>query len=248
MTHPKAAIGAPRDRQYVLAADPTPEVGSRGGAARVGDLGPRRPAIARQLDPVGGGHVDRVASDHDAVGRDVLPLGAELLELPVRPGLAAVGRQAPAVPHRAVPDLAVGSETERLHVVEGDRPRRRVGRVLQLLPAAGSPLEHEHPLPIRAHPDRVVGRAGDGEHVGIRGLGEIRPGSRRRRPPAGSARLVQPIGDRARAGALTIGPAPAMDSRRSPTVRLLAGLAITLSANTPSATTESPSRRRATPA
>src|SRR5207245_1502619 len=78
----------------------------------VGDRRPGRAAIPRQLDAVGGAHVHGVAPRDDAVGRDVLPRGAELFELPVRPGLAAVGRQAPPVPHGAVPDLALRAEPE----------------------------------------------------------------------------------------------------------------------------------------
>src|SRR2546429_534207 len=83
---------------------------------------PGRPPIRRQLDPVGRAHVHGVAPRDDAVGRDVLPLGAELLELPVGPGLAAVGREAPPVPYRAVPDLPVRPERESVYEIEGNRP------------------------------------------------------------------------------------------------------------------------------
>src|SRR5437667_286479 len=122
--------------------------------------GPTGPAaIPRQLDAVGGAHVHGVAPRDDAVGRDVLPRGAELFELPVRPGLAAVGRQAPPVPHRAVPDLAPRAEPEGVDEVEGNRPGGGVARVLQLLPAPGSMPDHEDPLAICAEPKRLVGRA-----------------------------------------------------------------------------------------
>src|SRR5256885_625203 len=122
-------------------------------------------AIPRQLDPVGRAHVHGVAPGDDAVGRDVLPFGAELLELPVGPGLAAVGRQAPPIPDRAVPDFPVRPECEGVYEVEGNRPRGRVARVLDLLPAPRSLPQDEDPLPVRADPEGVVGPPGQSEHV-----------------------------------------------------------------------------------
>src|SRR6059036_3685917 len=119
-----------------------------------------------------------VAPRDDAVGRDVLPRGAELFELPVRPGLAAVGRQAPPVPHGAVPDLGPRAEPEGVHEVEGNRPGGGVARVLQLLPAPGSLPEHEDPLAVGTDPHRLVGRASDREHVDTK-AGRVREGGER---------------------------------------------------------------------
>ena len=174
MAGPQTAVGAAGQRQHVLAAQPAPGVGCRDRAGRVGDLRPGRAAIPRQLDAVGGAHIHGVAPRDDAVGRDVLPLGAELLELPVGPCLAAVGRQAPPVPHRAVPDFPVGTESEGMDEIEGNRPRGRVIRVLELFPAPGPSAQHEDALPIGPDPDGVVGRASQREHVHAeaRGVGE----------------------------------------------------------------------------
>src|SRR5204863_1476142 len=125
----------------------------------------------------------------------------------------------------------------------------------QLLPAAGSPTEHEQPLPIRAHPDRFVRRPGDGEHVdtGAGRVGERGEGLRAnetRRPEQNESR--EHCGLRiCDCGFARVGPGCAA----SPELRLANPHSairnpqlLTLSANTPSATTESPSRRRATPA
>src|SRR3989475_783301 len=132
VSRPQTAVGTTGERQHVLAAQPAPEMRRRECAGRVADLRPGGAVVPGQLDAVGGAHVHRVAPCDDAVRRDVLPLGAELLELPAGPGLAAVRRQAPPVPHRAVPDLPVRPESEGVHEIEGNRPCGRVARMLQL--------------------------------------------------------------------------------------------------------------------
>ena len=58
--------------------------------------------------------------------RHVLPFGAELVVGPAPPGLPAVQRQAPSVPHGAVPDLAPRPEAEGVHEVPGERAGRGV--------------------------------------------------------------------------------------------------------------------------
>src|SRR3989441_13265220 len=105
----------------------------RSCAQRIRDLEPPDPAVPRELDAVGRGDVDGVAARHDPVGRDVLPFGPELREIPVGPRRTAVGRQPPAVPHRAVPDLAPGAESERVHEIPRDGVGARVARVPDLL-------------------------------------------------------------------------------------------------------------------
>src|SRR5204862_2437658 len=126
---------------------------------------PARATFPRKLDAIGGAIIHGVAPRDDSVGRKVLPLRAELLELPVGPCLAAVCRQTPPIPHRAVPDFPVGTEPEGMDEIEGNRPRGRVVRMLDLLPAPGPSAQHEDALPIGPDPDGVVGRASQCEHV-----------------------------------------------------------------------------------
>src|SRR6266550_1754179 len=97
-THPTPAESGARARTRAGAGNsvqlrpPSHDVLGRRCTGRIGDLGPGGPTVPGQFDPVGRADVHRVAARRDAVGGDVLPLGAELLDLPVGPRLAAVGR------------------------------------------------------------------------------------------------------------------------------------------------------------
>src|SRR5256886_7479962 len=62
-------------------------------------------------------------------------------------------------------DFPVGTESEGMDEIEGNRPRGRVVRMLELLPAPGPSAQHEDALPIGPDPDGVVGRASQCEHV-----------------------------------------------------------------------------------
>src|SRR5207302_8573452 len=114
--------------------EPSEDVLGRRRTGRISDLPPGRTAVPGQLDPVRGADVHRVTARRDAVGCDVLPLGAELPEFPVGPRRAAVDRQPPAVADRAVPNLARGSEPERVHEVPRDLASARVRLARKLLP------------------------------------------------------------------------------------------------------------------
>src|SRR5204863_1186549 len=57
------------------------------------------------------------------------------------------------------------TEPEGMDEIEGNRPRGRVVRMLDLLPAPGPSAQHEDALPIGPDPDGVVGRASQREHV-----------------------------------------------------------------------------------
>src|SRR5512143_1055818 len=96
------------DGEHVLTLNAAEDrIARRRGARRVCDYPPRRAVVPGDLDPVRGGDVDGVAAGDDPVGHHVLPFGSQLAEFPVLPGASAVGRDAPAVPDRPVPDLTL---------------------------------------------------------------------------------------------------------------------------------------------
>src|SRR5262245_50645005 len=70
------------------------------------DAAPRASAIACDAQPIRSCDVNRVAAVANAIRHHVLPLGPELAELPVLPRAAAIGRAAPAIANRAIPDRA----------------------------------------------------------------------------------------------------------------------------------------------
>ncbi len=124
-------------------------------AHRVADGGPVPPIVGRDLESVSGGDHRGVSPHRDAPWRDVLPLRTELFVRPVPPGRAAIEREAPAVSHRAVPDLASRSEGDRLYEVHRDRALiRRI--VTKSLPFLRSGRQAVHPLTVRPDPDPAL--------------------------------------------------------------------------------------------
>src|SRR5690349_7359956 len=154
------------DREDVLVLNPADHrILGRRGTGGVRDHGPRVAVVACDLDPVGGADVGRVTQGGDAVGRHVLPLGAELAEFPVAPRLAVVGRETPAVTDGGVPHLALGPKREPVDEVERDRMRAGVARVFHLFPGLRAAAQHENAFAVCADPDRGVGRARECEHM-----------------------------------------------------------------------------------
>src|SRR5579859_3874535 len=152
--------------EHVLALNPADHRILRGGrAGRVRDHRPGLAVIASYLDAVRSADVGRIPARGDAIGRHVLPLGAELAELPVGPGLPAVGREPPPVADGAVPDFAARPEGEGVDEIEGDGMRGGVDARLDPLPAPRSLPQHKDPLAIRTDPDRAVRRARQRQHV-----------------------------------------------------------------------------------
>ena len=165
MARPQTAVRPAGEDEHILAANAAPHVPRARRPDRVGDLGPARAAIPTELDTVRRGDVHRVTARDDAVRRDVLPLVTQLVARPVGPRLPTIRRKPPAVPHGPVPDFTRRTERDGVDEVERDGAGGGVDRVEQMLPRARAGAQHKDALPVCAHPDGVVGRAGDCEHV-----------------------------------------------------------------------------------
>src|SRR5688572_19522285 len=96
------------------------------------DAAPRIPAITRDAQAIRGRDVDRVTPRDNAIMRNVLPLGTELIECPVAERASAVRRAAKAVANGAIPhSRAVTLECDAV-----DETPRNAGAIVdhQLLP------------------------------------------------------------------------------------------------------------------
>src|SRR5882724_7827695 len=118
--------GATR-RTYSLASSPIAvSAGPRDSGPAESTTASQWAVVGGEREPIGGGDHSGIAAGGDPVGRDVLPLPAQLVRAPVAPGPAAVGRETPSVAHCPVPDLAPRPERHGVHVVPGKRRRLRV--------------------------------------------------------------------------------------------------------------------------
>ena len=82
-------------------------------------------AVAGDLNAVGRSDPYGITPSSDPIGGHVPPFGAELLQRPVGPGGAAIGRDSPAIPDRTVPDLAPAPEAECMNEIPGQTRRGR---------------------------------------------------------------------------------------------------------------------------
>ncbi len=169
--------------------------GKRTHAVAQGD--PVCAVVGGHLDAVGGGHPDRVPADDDPVRRHVLPLGAQLAEGPVGPGLPAVAAYSPAVAQGAVPDLAPLAEGEGMDEVPGDAGPG--GVTAELLPGGGVRGETEDPAAVGPDPHAFRGDHGSRPGRGCRSRRnrEAAEGSGPRAPRHGGPR--SPAGPQAAA-------------------------------------------------